>query len=96
VEEKFVELLKALNAQRSNPLTVVHGPTCRTPKFTQQPIIKTKVNPLQPTQNYRDPLTEVFEYMKKRSLRVIDLFKIWDRDRNEVLSREEVRMAFKV
>ncbi|XP_060064844.1 leucine-rich repeat-containing protein 74A-like [Ylistrum balloti] len=41
-----------------------------------------------------DPVIVLFEYMKRENLRLIDLFRNFDRDQNNAISREEFREGF--
>ncbi|KAL3878506.1 hypothetical protein ACJMK2_030848 [Sinanodonta woodiana] len=81
VDDNFVDMLHEL--QKTRPLTVTYGITLRMDDIRMGQdwaVVDTD-----------DPVTILFEYMKLRNLRLIDLFHSFDKDNSDTLTREELR-----
>ncbi|KAL4230315.1 Leucine-rich repeat-containing protein 74A [Mactra antiquata] len=80
VDNDFLSLLH--NLQRIRPLHVIHGIELRHDELRkgENPVVL----------DTDDPVTILFECVKSRNLRLIDMLKNLDKDNSETLSREEL------
>lgn len=86
VDSDFVSLLEEIKESRQ--LDVVYGIELRhdeLPKSERSLVIDTD-----------DPVTILFEYMKQRNLRLIDLLHNLDKDHSDTVSRDEFQQGLKV
>lgn len=86
VDSDFVSLLEEIKESRQ--LDVVYGIELRhdeLPKGERSLVIDTD-----------DPVTILFEYMKQRNLRLIDLLHNLDKDHSDTVSRDEFQQGLKV
>ncbi|KAL8622231.1 hypothetical protein ACOMHN_043754 [Nucella lapillus] len=81
VDEQFVTLLQ--NVQKKRQLVLTHGVILRHDDVT--PGTRSCV------MDTEDPATILFEFMRQKNLRVIDLLHSFDKTNSESLTREELR-----
>ena len=86
VNNEFERILEVL--QKKRVFRVDHGPVLR--KGTDIERARDEMD------LHRDPLTILFEYMKKENMRVIDLFQRLDADGSESVTREEFKSGLLV
>ncbi|KAK6173228.1 hypothetical protein SNE40_016717 [Patella caerulea] len=81
VDSSFLELVERVKKTRK--IVVKYGVEIRTDDLTRidRPIVI----------DMDDPTTVLFEYMRQKNLRLIDLLHSLDKDNSETLSREELR-----
>lgn len=86
VDNDFVSLLHEVQKQRQ--IKVIHGNLLRHDEIrhgTSSWVLDTD-----------DPVAILFEYMKQKNLRLIDLLHNLDKDNSETLSRDELHMGLSV
>ena len=86
VDNNFLALIKEIKSKRS--LSVTHGVSLRNDGITAM------IHPV--VLDTSDPATILFEFMRQKNLRLIDLLHFLDKDNSDTLSREELRNGLKV
>ena len=86
VDSDFVDLLEQI--QKRRPLVCTYGNTLR-----HDEIKKGNVTRVLDTD---DPVTVLFEYMKQKNLRLIDLLHNLDRDHSDTITRDEFQQGLAV
>lgn len=86
VDNDFVTLLKKV--QHVRPLYVKHG------NLLRHDDLRKGENPV--VLDTDDPVTILFECVKTKNLRLIDLMKNLDKDNSDTLSREELNRGLSV
>ena len=86
VDDSFVDLLAEIKEQRE--LRVIHGIVLRHDEITKGPRLTVL--------DTDDPVAILFEYMKQKNLRLIDLLHNLDRDHSDSVSRDEFQRGMTV
>ena len=86
VDSDFVTLLKEV--QKTKPIEVIYGNLFRHDDIRKGDVVRVL--------DTDDPIAVLFEYMKQKNLRLIDLLHNLDRDHSDTLSRDEFQQGLSV
>ncbi|KAK3099994.1 hypothetical protein FSP39_013199 [Pinctada imbricata] len=83
VDSDFLNLLEEM--QKTREITIKHGNTLRHDEIRKGDVVRVL--------DTDDPIAVLFEYMKAKNLRLIDLLHNLDRDHSDTVSREEFQQG---